>query len=77
MLGFLPLLSAWGETWLRALLSVVTSRYALPVNLFEDVLFLCSKYCSVLQIWVQSDSSKPNNERNNSGWRCQSVGSYK
>ncbi|GJM95185.1 hypothetical protein PR202_ga11893 [Eleusine coracana subsp. coracana] len=29
------------------------------------------------KVWVQSVSSQLSNERNNSGWRCQSVGSYK
>ncbi|GJN35466.1 hypothetical protein PR202_gb24246 [Eleusine coracana subsp. coracana] len=29
------------------------------------------------KVWVQSVSSQLSSERNNSGWRCQSVGSYK
>ncbi|XP_062202076.1 uncharacterized protein LOC133904619 [Phragmites australis] len=29
------------------------------------------------KVWVQSLSSQPSNEINYSGWRCQSVGSYK
>lgn len=36
-----------------------------------------SSFGGNFKVWVQSLSSQSNDERNCSGWRCQSVGSYK
>ncbi|KAG8049218.1 hypothetical protein GUJ93_ZPchr0009g2095 [Zizania palustris] len=36
-----------------------------------------SSFGGNFKVWVQSTLSKPSDEKNQSGWRCQSVGSYK
>jgi NET1-associated nuclear protein 1 (U3 small nucleolar RNA-associated protein 17) len=36
-----------------------------------------SSFGGNFKVWVQSMLSQPSDEKNQSGWRCQSVGSYK